>query len=240
MKKKLTMLRDIFVKLSRAYKDDFYLLNGEITMQGDVSFSRLPAVVLVTLNEEVSLLLEEFLNIPKGSLYHIESTDAIKNGIDDILTEFKDVLKLKTYDEDELLVTISDRLSSVYQPMEMTDDIKSRLKKIENTYESFYRKEYFSLDKSDDGYNEMITNLFENKIYSELRDLNPDGECPSVIITASLFPLLAKTNIDDFEYSCEKVYDDGTDILYNITSRMILDNFTIYVSYDYTDMSYTI
>lgn len=240
MKKKLNALRDIFVKLSRSYKDDFYLYDGEFVIQGEISFSRLPAVILVAFSEESSCILKDFLNITKGSLYHIESTDVIKEEIDAILLEYKEVLKLKEYDETELFVTVANRLSKVYQPMEYDKNMKEIQTMITSTYDIFFRKEYFSLDTGDDSYQEFIRDMFENKIYSELKDLNPYGGCPSVIVTASLFPLLTEKNIDAFEYSCNKAFDDGKDILYNITSKMELERFTMYVSYNYTDMSYTI
>ena len=240
MKKKLTVLRDIFVKLSRVYKDDFYLYNGELTIQGDASFSKLPGVMIMKFHEHSVEILKDFLNITEGSVIHITSTDDIKTEIDQILLEFKEVLKTKTYDEAELLITISDRLSKVYQPMDKSESVMEIIQSINEKYDWLLRKDYYTLDTENPEYSKIIEDLFVNKIYIELEDLNPDGDCPTVIVTASLFPMLTYKNIELFEYGCEKVFDDGKDILFNIASRMVLDNFTIYVSYDYTDMSYMI
>lgn len=240
MKKKLSALRDVFVKLSRIYKGDFYIYNAQLTIQGDESFTKLPGVIIIEFQEHIVNIFKDFLNITEGTMLHIKSTDDMKSAIDEILLDFKDVLKTKTYDESEMIITISERLSKVYPKMDDMNLITSTTNMIETHYNQFSSKDYYTLDTSAPDYNKVVEDLFTNKIYIELTDLNPDTNCPNVIVTASLFPMLTDKNIELFEYSCDKVFDDGRDILFNITSRMMLDNFTIYVSYDYTDMSYEI
>lgn len=240
MKKKLTVLRDIFVKLSRIYKSDFYLYDGKLIIQGDDSFEKLPGVMVVELHEHMIDILKYFMNITPNSLYHIKSTDDMKSEIDLILLEYNEPFKTKNYDENEIIIPISDRISKVYPKVDNGDIICTMTEVITEKYNCFSCKDYYTLNAEPDEYHKLIEDLFVNKIYIELHDINPNGVCPNVIVTASLFPMLSDKNIDMFEYCCDKVFDDGTDILFNITSRMILDNFTIYVSYDYTDMSYKI
>ena len=236
MLKELKLLRDMFVKLGKLYKEDFYIWNGRYTMQGKLSFAKLPSQIATIINDESVNLLEKYLGFDKsvGKIIYVHDTSPLKKSIDEIIQTHKDAIKTDPAVEIAIFPNVKETLSSIYKEVDdkKIEVIKTEILKYEESVTSY---DYYTLPIDDESYlNTTIQKLFEEKTYIELEDCNK--LCPNVIVAAPLFPLLTEKNISLFEYACTKLYEDNMSTLYTMVHRMSLDYFVLYGSYHYIDM----
>ena len=236
MLKELKLLRDVFVKLGKLYKSDFYIWNGTRTIQGELSFAKLPSRISTIINDETVRLLKKYMRFTKGTdrVIYVNDTSPLKKAIDEIIMTNKEAIKTDPAVEITILPDVQQRLSSIYKDVldKKMEKIKMEIIKYESTVVQY---DYYTLPIEDDVYlNDVLKKLFIEKTHIELKDQNE--LCPNVIIAAPLFPLLTEKNISLFEYTCTKLYEDDISILYAMVHRMSLDYFVLYASYHYIDV----